>query len=277
VIGVARTSAAAVAAARPIKGHAFLGTIHRAKTTSHVEALGSDHAAAVMHRRLHVNPHKLRALPSLTSDAPECLAKSKPLSCAHCTEANATHVPHAGSGYTPSHVGRAIHADIVGPFRRSIVGKHQYMLVLIDDHSRFKAVYFMQAKSEAPDLIKRYVAQFNAYASRGKDKPVRIVGTLHCDNAGEFLSREFQEFLEAETIHQTTCPPHVHSLNGVAERAIRSIMEHVRSDLVASNAPIGFWTHAAEHAVDVLNRTTGPPGSNVTAKPCRPLLASALA
>jgi len=57
----------------------------------------------------------------------------------------------------------------------------------------------------------------------------------------------------------------VHSLNGVAERAIRSIMEHVRSDLVASNAPIGFWTHAAEHAVDILNRTTGPPGSNVTA------------
>eukprot|EP00965_Chrysotila_dentata_P019781 656204-Pleurochrysis_carterae.AAC.1 len=26
-------------------------------------------------------------------------------------------------------------------------------------------------------------------------------------------------------IHSTTCPPHVHELNGVAERAIRSIME----------------------------------------------------
>ena len=56
----------------------------------------------------------------------------------------------------------------------------------------------------------------------------------------------------------------MHSLNGVAERAIRSIMEHVRSDLVARNAPIGFWTHASEHVVDILNRTTGPPNSNVS-------------
>eukprot|EP00965_Chrysotila_dentata_P068516 2264821-Pleurochrysis_carterae.AAC.5 len=40
-------------------------------------------------------------------------------------------------------------------------------------------------------------------------------------------------------------PPHVHQLNGVAERAIRS-------------------TYAVAHAVDVLNRTIGPPRSAVS-------------
>ena len=48
---------------------------------------------------------------------------------------------------------------------------------------------------------------------------------IKCDNAGEFLSREFKKMLTDKGIHQTTCPPHVHQLNGVAERAIRSLME----------------------------------------------------
>ena len=90
------------------------------------------------------------------------------------------------------------------------------MLVIVDDHTRFKNVYFMQNKSEAPRKVQQFVASFNAFASQGKSQPVRIVGSLKCDNAGEFTSRAFQEFLDTETIEQTTCPPHVHSLNGVS-------------------------------------------------------------
>eukprot|EP00965_Chrysotila_dentata_P075143 2482232-Pleurochrysis_carterae.AAC.1 len=87
----------------------------------------------------------------------------------------------------------------------------------------------------------------------------RTVGTLHSDNAGEFLSREFTELLASDGVHTSTCPPHVHQLNGVAERAIRSIMELARANLVASNALTSFWSYAVLHATDVLNRKTGPP------------------
>jgi hypothetical protein len=69
------------------------------------------------------------------------------------------------------------------------------------------------------------VAKINALASAGKPEPVRVVGHLHVDNAGEFLSHEFNEYLDSESITRTTCPPHVHQLNGVAERSIRSLME----------------------------------------------------
>eukprot|EP00965_Chrysotila_dentata_P051857 1721383-Pleurochrysis_carterae.AAC.1 len=36
-------------------------------------------------------------------------------------------------------------------------------------------------------------------------------------------------------------------------------MELTRSNLVASGAPVTFWPYATMQAVDVLNRTTGPP------------------
>ena len=57
---------------------------------------------------------------------------------------------------------------------------------------------------------------------------------------------------------QTTCPPHVHALNGVAERAISSVLALTRSYLTAGNVATTHWTHAVEMAVDVLNRTSGP-------------------
>ena len=62
-------------------------------------------------------------------------------------------------------------------------------------------------------------------ASSKTDGPGKIVGNIKCDNAGEFLSREFRKMLTNKGIHQTTCPPHVHRLNGVAESAIRSMMD----------------------------------------------------
>ena len=37
-------------------------------------------------------------------------------------------------------------------------------------------------------------------------------------------------------------------------------MENVRANIEASAAPIS-WPHLVEHAIDCLNRTTGPPGS----------------
>ena len=240
----------------------MMSSIHRARTTSHVQALPADAAAAALHRRLHVNHEYLRRLPDFTSDAPKSLKKAGEHSCEHCTEANAAHVPHSGKRYKPSRVGRLIHGDIVGPFKRSHQQGYQYMLVLVDDHSRTLAVRLLQKKSEALAGVRNFVAELNSSLSKhtSEDKRARV-GTLHTDNAGEFLSREFSEFLDAELIDRSLCPPHVHQLNGTAERAIRSIMSQVRSNLVASGAPISFWSYAALHSVEVLNRVRGPPGN----------------
>eukprot|EP00965_Chrysotila_dentata_P088622 2926656-Pleurochrysis_carterae.AAC.1 len=41
-------------------------------------------------------------------------------------------------------------------------------------------------------------------------------------------------------------------------------MELARSNLVAASAPSSFWDHAVLHAVDVLNRTSTPPGGEKT-------------
>ena len=225
-------------AAKDIEGHFNPANVtHGASSKSFVRVMRADDVASLLHRRLHLGIDKIRKLPDCTADVPASAAKGHLSSCDACLQANATRLPHSGSKYKKSYVGKLIHGDIVGPFRRSMIGGYQYMLVLTDDHSRFKSVHFMQKKSEAIKQVRKFVARLNRLASTRTGKPVRIVGHLHVDNAGEFLSHEFKEFLDSELIDQTTCPAYVHDLNGVAERSIRSIVENMRSHIAAANMP----------------------------------------
>eukprot|EP00965_Chrysotila_dentata_P025934 860369-Pleurochrysis_carterae.AAC.3 len=41
-------------------------------------------------------------------------------------------------------------------------------------------------------------------------------------------------------------------------------MELTRSSLASSGAPIAFWDYAVTHAVDILNRTSGPLNTNAS-------------
>eukprot|EP00965_Chrysotila_dentata_P081591 2694130-Pleurochrysis_carterae.AAC.1 len=102
--------------------------------------MSADDATHYMHRRLHAGAARLRNLPNITADAPSSLARGHFRGCEACTEANATRHPHTAQLYRESYPGRLIHADIAGPFLRTHAGGHQYALVLVDDHTRFKSV-----------------------------------------------------------------------------------------------------------------------------------------
>ena len=169
---------------------AMKATIHGPKTTSHVEALSPDRMLDTLHRRLHIGFDTIRKLGTITADVPSNISKGLAHSCPSCKEANAAHLPHTGKGYTPSAPGRTIHADIAGPFVTSAHGHYKYFMVCVDDHSRFKQVYFLTKKSHAIKRIRTFVAQFKA--TRTTAAP-HVIGTLHSDNAGEFLSHEFKE------------------------------------------------------------------------------------
>ena len=228
------------------------------KSIAHIASLHPDVAARYMHRRLHVGTRRMNLLPKLTEDAPENLTRAKIGSCPHCVVSNATRLQHKETRYEESTPGRLIHADVAGPFTPSAVGHHKYLLVLVDDSSRFKFVFPLVERSDAPAKIRGFIASFNAFSSR-TGSTVQRIGTLHTDGAGEFTSGKFRDELADSLVHKTESPPEVHALNGVAERAIRAIFAHVRADLEASGAPRSFWPYAAAQACDVLNRTTCPP------------------
>ena len=125
---------------------------------------------------------------------------------------------------------------------KSAVGGFEYLLVLVDDHTRFKFAYPLVQRRDAPSQIRQFIASFNRLANR-PGSHVQCVGTLHTDGAGEFTSNKLRDELAEETIHKTESSPEIHAMNGVAERAIKSIFAQVRADLETSGA-----THASTTA-----------------------------
>ena len=229
-----------IAGAQP-GGAMATSAIRGANSHSHIGILSAADAGIAMHNRLHLGSALLRRLPSCTHDVPSVLSRCPRISCDACMEANASRLSRShASGHTgrrkrnTTRPGQLVHADIAGPFAQSAAGGYRYALVFVDDFSRYKWVYFMRNKSEAPDYTRTFIGTFNSLLAKrfGADGSF-TVSAIHTDNAGEFFSREYADLLDAENVAQSTCPPHVHELNGVAERAIRSIFTMVRSDMVA--------------------------------------------
>ena len=77
-------------------------------------------------------------------------------------------------------------------------------------------MHFLTSKGEALTEVKKFVTNLNSMVNAKRTEPIQIIGNLQTDNAGEFLSQAFTDFLDSEQIAHTTCPPHVHSFNGVA-------------------------------------------------------------
>ncbi|GKB04323.1 integrase, catalytic region, zinc finger, CCHC-type containing protein [Tanacetum coccineum] len=52
-----------------------------------------------------------------------------------------------------------LHMDLCGPMRVASINEKKYILVIVDDYSRYTWVYFLHSKDETPEIIKKFIAQ----------------------------------------------------------------------------------------------------------------------
>nr|GEU41486.1 putative ribonuclease H-like domain-containing protein [Tanacetum cinerariifolium] len=52
-----------------------------------------------------------------------------------------------------------LHMDLCGPMRVASINRKKYILVIVDDYSRYTWVYFLHSKDETPEIIKKFIAQ----------------------------------------------------------------------------------------------------------------------
>ena len=83
----------------------------------------------------------------------------------------------------------------------------------------------------------------------------RGVEIFRTDGGGEWIGKEFQQWLQNEGVVHHTTRPYTPEQNGVAERYNRTVMESARCMLYAKSVPLYLWTEAVHHANYVLNRT----------------------
>ena len=119
-------------------------------------------------------------------------------------------------------------------------------MTIIDDYSRKIWLYVLKEKSEA-------FGKFRDWCKMMENERGSVLKCLRTDNGLEFLSKEFELFCQERGIKRHRIVPMNPQQNGVAERANRTIMEIVRSMLLASGMEKRFWAEAAATAVKLIN------------------------
>jgi hypothetical protein len=98
------------------------------------------------------------------------------------------------------------------------------------------------------DTFRDMVLHMEAYL--GKE---RVVARLHTDGASYFSSNRLADFCRTRGIMQTSSAPYTQALNGMAERAIRTLVEMVRAMLLQSKAPKRLFGEALKYAAFIVN------------------------
>jgi hypothetical protein len=89
---------------------------------------------------------------------------------------------------------------------------------------------------------------FKIFRSFFEKDGVHKIKALRTDNGGEYMSKEFESYLQESGIQHEPGPPHSPELNGVAERTNRTISNLIRTSLLSARLPKSFWADAMRHS-----------------------------
>lgn len=98
------------------------------------------------------------------------------------------------------------------------------------------------------------LSHFTAFCAEFKTQFNVLVQILKSDNAKEYLSEHFQNYMvQHGIIHQTSCVD-TPSQNGVAKRKNRHLIETARALLFQIKVPKHFWADAVSTTCFLINR-----------------------
>nr|GEU98288.1 hypothetical protein [Tanacetum cinerariifolium] len=141
-----------------------------------------------------------------------------------------------------------LHMDLYGPIRVASINGKRYVLVIIDDYSRYTWVHFLKTKDETPEVIKNFLKKIYVRLQA----PVIIVRT---DNGTEFKNHVLKEYFDSVGITHKTFAAKTPQQNGVVECRNRTLVEAARTMLIFSHAPLFLWAEAIATACYTQNHS----------------------
>ncbi|GJR83562.1 retrovirus-related pol polyprotein from transposon TNT 1-94 [Tanacetum coccineum] len=141
-----------------------------------------------------------------------------------------------------------LHMDLCGPMRVASVNGKKYILVIVDDYSRFTWVKCLRSKDEAPDFIIKFLKMIQVRLK----VPVR---RIRIDNGTEFVNQTLREYYEKVDISHKTPIARSPQQNGVVERRNRTLIEVARTMLIYAKALLFLWAEAVATACYTQNRS----------------------
>nr|GFB15544.1 hypothetical protein [Tanacetum cinerariifolium] len=130
-----------------------------------------------------------------------------------------------------------LHMDLCSPMRVASINGKRYVLVIVDDYSRYTWTHFLRSKDDTPEVL----IDFLRLVQRGLQAQVGVVRT---DKGTKFLNQTLHAYFAAEGIQHQTSVARTPKQNGVVERQNRTLVKAARTMLNTAKVPLFFWAEA---------------------------------
>ena len=189
-------------------GHEPQGIYHLSSTPSSIVCTSTNDPLLVHHRLGHPNFSKLWKMVS-------CFSSLSSLECESCQLGKHTRVsfpkrlePRSKSLF------ELVHTNVCGPSRTASTLGFRYFVTFIDDFSRCTWLFLMKNRTKLFSMFQKFFAEI-------RNQFHTSISILSSDNALEYLSAHFSDFLSSHRIlHLSSCA-YTPQQNGVAEHKIR--------------------------------------------------------
>ncbi|GKA50442.1 retrovirus-related pol polyprotein from transposon TNT 1-94 [Tanacetum coccineum] len=94
----------------------------------------------------------------------------------------------------------------------------KYILVIVDDFSRFTWVKFLRSKDEVPEFVIKFLKMIKVRLNA-------IVRNIRTDNGTEFVNQTLRDYYEEVRVSHQTSVARTPQLNGIVERRNRTLVE----------------------------------------------------
>ncbi|GJY91293.1 retrovirus-related pol polyprotein from transposon TNT 1-94 [Tanacetum coccineum] len=158
----------------------------------------------------------------------------------------ATHKPKTIN--TIMEVLHTLHMDLCGSMRVQSINGKKYILVIVDDYSRFTWMKFLRSKDETPAFVINLLKQLQV----GLNKTIKFI---RIDNGTEFVNEDLIDYYENVGITHAKTVPRTPQQNGIVKRRNRTLVEAARTRLIFSKAPLFLWAEAVATACYTKNRS----------------------
>nr|GFA84188.1 ribonuclease H-like domain-containing protein [Tanacetum cinerariifolium] len=121
-----------------------------------------------------------------------------------------------------------LHIDLCGPMRIASINGKRYVLVIVDDYSRYTWVHFIRSKDEALEMIIKFLKRITVLLQSS----VIIIRT---DNGTEFKNQALKVYFDSVGISHHMSSIRTPQQNRVVERQNRTLVEAARTMLIVGN------------------------------------------
>nr|GEV28176.1 integrase, catalytic region, zinc finger, CCHC-type, peptidase aspartic, catalytic [Tanacetum cinerariifolium] len=171
--------------------------------------------------------------------------------CSACERGRSKKASHPSKLVSSDNSKLELLMDLCGPMRVVLINGKKYILVIVDDYSRYTWVYFLHSKDETPKIIKKFIAQAQLnYKAK--------VCKIRTENATEFKNATLKAYYEKLGIMQQFSTARIPQQNGVVERRNQPMNTPSKEDLDNLFGPM-FEEYFGKKSSDTLNNTVAQP------------------